>query len=189
MNDEFANNNLGNLIEPDTLVTYEHSKTQLRTLPAEPEQALLLAVLKDAIETFQRLFGAKATSARRLFRESAEWIWSDESDRVFSFVHICEALGLDPRYIRRGLRNWAANREQEAIASACDKISTAAARSASAVRVLPGDRAGEKPAARNLEPEPRVKASLSYSPRRLRRKDSAARFRRTASAAQVPKRA
>jgi hypothetical protein len=181
MNEEFANTNLGNLIEPDTLVTHEYSKTQARTLPAEPEQVLLLAVLRDALETFQRLFGAKTTAGRRLFRESEEWIWNDESDRVFSFVHICETLGLDPRYIRQGLRKWAADREQEANGSACAKIGTAAARSASAVRALPGDRAVEKSAARNnLEPEPRVNASLTHSRRRLRRKDSAARFRRTA---------
>jgi hypothetical protein len=189
MNDEYAHNNLGNLIEPDTLVSHEYSKTQLRTLPADPEQVLLLAVLKDAVETFQRLFGAKTTAGRRLFRESEEWIWSDESDRVFSFVHICDALGLDPRYIRRGLRNWAFNHEQEANPPAWDKIGATAAPAASAVRAFGRQSAGKPLAARNRALEPRAKSSLVQSRRRTGGKASGARFRRAASAAQSSKRA
>ena len=41
-----------------------------------------------------------------LFEEAQEWLFSDESDGIFSFVSVCALLGLDPGYIRRGLEQW-----------------------------------------------------------------------------------
>src|SRR2546430_15565251 len=42
--------------------------------------------------------------ARRLFAEVEAWFASDDAAGPFAFVTICQSLGFDPAYIRRGLR-------------------------------------------------------------------------------------
>jgi hypothetical protein len=68
-----------------------------------PEKRLMLAVLEDAIECFQRYAGARDGKRERLFLEAEKWILTRDSNRPFSFENICDVLGLDPNYIRRGL--------------------------------------------------------------------------------------
>ena len=71
-----------------------------------PEQRLMLAVLADAVTVFQRYAEGSTPRARRRFAEAAEWFLSDERDGPFSFATVCEALALEPEYIRRGLHLW-----------------------------------------------------------------------------------
>lgn len=70
------------------------------------EEGLMLAVLEDAIEYFQEYLLAKDKKGKELFQEAEEWILEKNGDRIFSFKHICEVLGLDPDYVRRGLLRW-----------------------------------------------------------------------------------
>jgi DNA-binding transcriptional regulator YdaS (Cro superfamily) len=67
------------------------------------EKRLMLAVLADAIDSLLR--GATATSERRrrLCAEAEAWFQSDDVVWPFSFVNLCEALGLDPSYVRQRL--------------------------------------------------------------------------------------
>jgi hypothetical protein len=74
-----------------------------RGVACEPEKELMLAVLEDAIKTFQDNFTAIASRKKRLFEEIREWFFSDDAKWVFSFVSVCGALGLDPDYLRKGL--------------------------------------------------------------------------------------
>jgi len=39
-------------------------------------------------------------------REAEAWFCSDDSRWLFSFLPICDALGLEPRYIRLKLKHW-----------------------------------------------------------------------------------
>ena len=72
----------------------------------EGEEALMLAVLEDAIETFQVYVLAENKRGKKLFREAEEWILEKDSDWFFSFENICEVLALDPNYLRLGLMRW-----------------------------------------------------------------------------------
>jgi hypothetical protein len=72
----------------------------------QPERTLLLAVLSEAIDTFQKFAFTKSSSGRKLFSEAEEWLWNEESDDLFSFRGICEALGLDASWVRCGLHHW-----------------------------------------------------------------------------------
>jgi hypothetical protein len=72
----------------------------------EGEEALMLAVLENAIEYFQKYAVAQSQREKRLFREAEEWILEKNSDWFFSFENICETLGLYPDYIRQGLLRW-----------------------------------------------------------------------------------
>ncbi len=69
-----------------------------------PEHRLMIAVLEDAVLEFRRYAGEPGVRARRLFGETAAWFASDDTSSPFSFVTICEALDLDPSYLRSGLR-------------------------------------------------------------------------------------
>jgi len=68
-----------------------------------PEKRLLLAVLLDAIIQLRRPGSTAAL-------EAARWIQGEgESESPFSFRAVCEALGLDPSYLTRGVSAWARN--------------------------------------------------------------------------------
>jgi hypothetical protein len=68
--------------------------------------ALLSAILTDAVICFKKHEKETNPRARRLGQETEEWFFSDDPEWPFSFISICEALNLDPDYIRRGLQQW-----------------------------------------------------------------------------------
>jgi hypothetical protein len=72
----------------------------------EGEEGLMLAVLENAIEYFQKYAVAQSEREKRLFKEAEEWILEKNSDWFFSFENICETLELYPDYIRQGLLRW-----------------------------------------------------------------------------------
>jgi hypothetical protein len=72
----------------------------------EGEEALMLAVLENAVEYFQKYAVAHSEREKRLFKEAEDWILEKDSDWFFSFENICETLGLYPDFIRQGLLGW-----------------------------------------------------------------------------------
>jgi hypothetical protein len=70
------------------------------------EQRLMLAVLQDAVECFQKYVLAQCLWEKRLFQEAEDWILERNSGWPFSFENICENLQLNPDYIRHGLLVW-----------------------------------------------------------------------------------
>jgi hypothetical protein len=70
------------------------------------EERLMLAVLQDAVECFQKHAMAEYLWERKLFQEAEDWILERNSDWLFSFENSCQALRLNPDYIRRGLLVW-----------------------------------------------------------------------------------
>ena len=79
----------------------------------EGEEKLLLAVLSDAIEDFQKHVLSKDERGRMLFREAEEWFLEKDGDCLFSFEYICDTLELHPDYIRQGLMTWKEARRKE----------------------------------------------------------------------------
>lgn len=73
-----------------------------------PYKRLLMAVLEDAVRCFQANVGVPNAARRRLFYETDLWIQSDSADGPFSYVAVCETLGIDPAYLRRALMDWKA---------------------------------------------------------------------------------
>jgi hypothetical protein len=71
----------------------------------EPEKALLLAVLEDAIHCFRHYSTAYDRAGAGRFHEAESWIMRHGRDGVFAFDSVCESLGLDPEYMRRGILN------------------------------------------------------------------------------------
>lgn len=69
----------------------------------EPEKALLLAILEDAIHLFQKYRGARGRVAKERFREVDDWFMHEGNHWLFSFENVCDLLALDPQYVRHGL--------------------------------------------------------------------------------------
>ncbi len=97
---------VASLFEPDTLLPAQYFEIYRRTLYLDPEKKLMLAVLEEAVSCFQKYVFARNRRGKRLFLEAEAWILEEDSDWVFSFENICEALGLSPQCIRGGLLRW-----------------------------------------------------------------------------------
>jgi hypothetical protein len=76
------------------------------TVETQSEVALMRAVLDDAIHCYQQQFTIQTQRARRLAKEAEAWFWDNDERWPFSFVNVCRALGFEPEYVRRGLRQW-----------------------------------------------------------------------------------
>jgi hypothetical protein len=74
-----------------------------------PEKKLMLAVLEDAVRSFQTHHTARTGQRKKEFDKAQHWIFRFGGDWVFSFDSICSALELDPQYIRSGLARWRKN--------------------------------------------------------------------------------
>lgn len=71
-----------------------------------PETALMYAVLEDALICLQKKAVDLPPRVRRRARDAERWFLSNDSRWIFSFLSICDALGLDPAYLRKKVRHW-----------------------------------------------------------------------------------
>jgi hypothetical protein len=96
----------GRLFQPDVLITEQFIAARRRRSALSSEKRLMLAVLENALDDFQKYVIAEDRVGRALFVEAAEWIARTDNDDVFSFEHISETLDIDPSYFRRGVAAW-----------------------------------------------------------------------------------
>ncbi|MBM4262366.1 MAG: hypothetical protein FJ145_13170 [Deltaproteobacteria bacterium] len=96
------------LLERDALASDLYRDTAKRSYYFEPEKMLLLAVLQDALHCFRRFSAARDRAGLKKFHEARNWIMAPGDEWVFSFASICDTLGLDAQYVRRGLLAWQA---------------------------------------------------------------------------------
>lgn len=76
----------------------------------------MLAVLEAAVSDLQKYATVPGGRGRRLFAEARAWFASNATE-PFDFEHICQALELEPSFIRSGLARWGAARPHEPCAS------------------------------------------------------------------------
>jgi hypothetical protein len=88
----------------DSTEAQQFLDTFRRTEYLEPETALIAAILEDAIHDYRKFRRARDASGKQRFREAEEWLMREGNAWIFSFGNVCEFLGLDPEYVRRGLR-------------------------------------------------------------------------------------
>jgi hypothetical protein len=97
--------NISTMTAGDSSVAQQYLDTFRRGEPLEPERALLAAILADAIHDYRKYGQAWDREGKERFREAKEWIMNSANDWIFCFNYICELLGLDPEYVRSGLRD------------------------------------------------------------------------------------
>ncbi|HUE30830.1 MAG TPA: hypothetical protein VMR79_08135 [Verrucomicrobiae bacterium] len=98
----FPDEPLRGLLVPDIVRQSQFLNERASPARFSGEYRLALAILQDAIEIY-----CMEGSGRRnlqLRREAACWLGSSDRSWCFSFERICEALALEPDYIRRALR-------------------------------------------------------------------------------------
>jgi hypothetical protein len=94
------------MFQPDVLLPSQFFAAMRKRVPKEAEYRLVLAVLQDAIECYQKHLAAEDPKARELFEDAESWIASDDRSWPYSFVNICDLLNISPAYVREGLRAW-----------------------------------------------------------------------------------
>jgi hypothetical protein len=94
------------LFEPDVLLTEQFSAARRRRATISSEKRLMLAVLENALDSYQKYIFAHDRAGRELFKEAAEWIACTSNEDFFSFENISETLDINPDYLRRGLAAW-----------------------------------------------------------------------------------
>ena len=94
------------MVEPDTMTPLQFFDRALTESTLVPEKRLMLAVLEDAIASFQRNFIQARHSHDAEDYDVESWLESDDMSWPFSFASICQALDMEPEYLRRGLRSW-----------------------------------------------------------------------------------
>ena len=88
--------------EVDILATEDFARIH-RSRLLSPEHQLMAAVLDEAIADYQRCSKARDKKGMEQFADAQAWILESNSDWIFSFVNCCEALGIEPDYLRQGL--------------------------------------------------------------------------------------
>ena len=92
------------LFEPDVLLKDQFTARSGATVSRE--KRLMLAVLENALDSYQKYVFSRDGQGRQLFEEALEWLDSPNNDWLFSFRNICETLDINPDYLRQGLKDW-----------------------------------------------------------------------------------
>jgi len=94
------------LFNPDTVLPEQYFAEHSGDGVTPRERHLMLAVLKDAVDCYQKYALARDPRGRSLFSEAVEWIRSTDREWPFAYENICDVLGLDPASVRRSLSKW-----------------------------------------------------------------------------------
>ncbi len=97
------------LFQPDILLPVQYLAESRLAGPLESEKRLMLAILEEAILCFQKYFSATDIRGKILFHDAERWLMDQTSDWLFSFNNICQLLGFNPSYLRKGLLRWKEN--------------------------------------------------------------------------------
>ena len=103
---------IGAAFQPDTVLPAQFFSILRRKGFVEGEKRLIAAVLADAVDCYMKQAFSPDARGRQTFRDAEAWIFQEEPGPwLFSFTNICDMLGLEPEYIRRGLRTWRHGRQ------------------------------------------------------------------------------
>ena len=101
----------GGLFQPDVVLASQFFATQPRRAPRKRgEYRLLTAMLADAVDCV-----LNRQRDQRLADEAWGWIVGEDEDPPipakdrspgFTFQYVCDVLGMNPDYLRRGLQRW-----------------------------------------------------------------------------------
>ncbi len=110
-----ANQDLSFLFEPDVLASNQFNAILKGSHIPDPERRLMVAILEDAVSCLSKDPRRCPRPDRKSFEEARSWINANDTEGwVFSFTNVCETLGFDPTYLRRGLNRWTALSENSA---------------------------------------------------------------------------
>ena len=108
-----AHDDLPNIFNGVGILPVQFGESRRRKLPSEGERKLLFAVLEDAIRTYLRhRDSGLAARNNEEFVEAVEWLSVDDDSSPFTFLNVCEALGIEPDCLRLGISNHTGRLEE-----------------------------------------------------------------------------
>jgi len=103
---EWENGGMGSILVPDIITPEQFYDVRHDDSAIAPVKRLMMAVLEDALRCFQNNSKARNGPRKRLFAEAEQWLCGETGDGPFSFDTVCETLGIEPEFLRGGLRQW-----------------------------------------------------------------------------------
>ncbi|HYD49766.1 MAG TPA: hypothetical protein VEB21_15525 [Terriglobales bacterium] len=103
---EYVSDTYTHLLQPDTLLPLQYFAALRRKATQEPERRLVIAVLEDAVDCYQKYFGASDRRGQQLFVDAEDWFLDTDRSWPFAFENICDFIGVNSEYLRRGLQAW-----------------------------------------------------------------------------------
>jgi hypothetical protein len=97
---------LDNLFTPDVLTPGQFFASRRDDSAVRPLKRLMLAVLEDAIVTFQKNATDRGKIDRVMFNEVEQWMCDGSCEGLFSFETVCDTLAIDPECLRNELIRW-----------------------------------------------------------------------------------
>src|SRR4029078_13058442 len=83
---------LAGLFEPDVLLPAQFFAAFRREGGLERERLLMLAVLEDAVDCYQKYAHARDPRGQQMYDEARDRVISDDRTWLFSIENICEPL-------------------------------------------------------------------------------------------------
>ena len=83
-----AEDRLNDIFEPDILLPIQYFAALKRKKFSCGEHRLLVAIIQDAVECFQKHIHARDSKRRQLFLDAEAWITAEDDSGMFSFDNI-----------------------------------------------------------------------------------------------------
>ena len=101
----FLDDSFFDILEPDILAPDGREAAEAKAYNGE--RRLMAAILVDGVEAYLRyhlegVVGDPEVTAEEL----VSWVDDESADYVFGFDTVCYALGINPKYLRSGLRRF-----------------------------------------------------------------------------------
>ena len=92
--------------QPDTALRGQFVLAMRRRTDSQGARRLGVAFLEDVVDCFQKYLGAEDRRNCKLYADAEAWLFSNDDSWPFAFVNVCDALGIQPPFLRRGLLLW-----------------------------------------------------------------------------------
>jgi hypothetical protein len=104
MSEQYVSEAYTHLLQPDTVLPSQYYAALRRKTIQEPERRLVIAILEDAVDCYVKHMFSSDRRSQQLFLDAEEWFADDDREWPFAFENVCEFLGLEPGYMRNGLK-------------------------------------------------------------------------------------
>jgi len=119
----YSDDALPSPMEPRALMPAQFFTQRERRNAQDSIRRLMYAILEDAVSVYTS--EVRSSRQSRTFQQTRRWLDSNDRTWIFSFLRICEALDLDPEYIRRGVRSRIGGARPAARPAAASSVSAA----------------------------------------------------------------
>lgn len=91
------------VLVPEAALPSQFDDIWHKTRAITPERALALAVLWEAVLDLGKYRFAKRRRQQRLYWDAYEWVTSENRSWPFSFINLCDTIGLTAEPVRKQL--------------------------------------------------------------------------------------